>query len=851
MKANLFISYSHKDKEHKEQLDTHLSLLKRNKIIDTWSDRCITAGEEWEKEIDKNLEDADIIIFLISPDFIASDYCYDIELTRAIDKHNNQEAVTIPVIIRHCDWKTAPFGKLQALPESVKPVSSWNDIDEAWLNVISGLKDTIKKISKKELVSKDKHVKGKVKTHMLTKEFSTWLHDTEISLAHRRIDYVSLDDVYVFPDLKQLDSDLNKLSKITDSSNKKIISGYVHIFGDEQTGKTSLAKKLFNELLNNNKSPIFISGEDIKSSNIEDIIKRQLKKQYLDCDSVSYLEQDEKSIVIDDYSNTKLNKKYQNILIENLKKTFNTIVILSSESFQYVVPEIIAFDNFTNYEIQLFGNAKRSELIQKWVEIGVKEEITDQQLYLNLDTLKTHIDTFVKKNIVPSKPIHLLTILQTVESYTPLGVELTSSGHCYQFLIYSALEKINIKAKELDTYINFLTEIAGYIFSKKSGFVTDGEMELFISEYKNKYLIDDHKTFLNNLISCSILASENEIVRFKYRYIYYFYAAKFLAENLHKDKESKQQIQHLIQNLHKEDSANIIIFITHHTKDSWILDEIQLCMMELFESDSEAELNNDELDFMSEFLEKIPALVIEQREIAQERNTQDKNKDEAEKIENEIDKHVNELEPSDILAQINRSFKGIELIGNIARNRYGSLDRRTLTTLLEQAYSVGLRFLKYFLNISDAAKADVIESIKHMLLENPKIDNSKLEKEAKNLFMMITYGTIFGIIRKIAFSVGAKETNEIYLEIQKKMNTPAVKLINQSIELQFMKIINTKQLKSLAMDFENNIVCGRILKEIMVQHIYMHHIDYKEKQQISEILNLPIEKSILLESQKN
>ncbi len=843
----IFIAYSHKDEEDLKFLSNHLATLKRNGIIEEWSDKKITAGKEWENKIDENLKSSNIIIFLISSDFIASDYCVDIEAKEALLMHKTKKATVIPIIIRHCDWKSL-FGEIQALPEKSKPISSWSDKDEAWLNVVNGIKKSIKSITETSITSSHQDSTG---SKTLTPEFVDWLNNNEMQLNHHHVNLVQLDDVFVYPDLNILDSDFDKIASTLDSSDLDLKSKWNLIFGDEQSGKTSLAKQYFLKLLQQNSSPVLLNGSDIKVSNIEKILKLPLKKQYSNCDIDKYLSFDNKSIIIDDYANSTLNRKFQNVLLDNLKKTFECIILFGSDSFQYVVPDISSLDGFNHYEILRFGNLKRTELIRKWVILGIEEEIGEKELYDSLDNLKQHIDSFVKKNVVPSKPIFLLTILQSLETITPLGLELTSYGHCYQYLIYQALFKAKIKKTELETYINVLTELAGEILYSNSTELDKDNLEQFFNRYKKKYLKVDQVKMLNIYHKIGILQTKGERISFKYRYVYYFYAAKYLADNLSKNDSIKERIRLLISHIHKEDSANIIIFITHHTKDSWILDEIQLCMMELFHEHKEASLENKDLEFMKDFLDEIPKLVLEQRDIEEERKKDDILKDQAERIENNIDKKSDLLEPSDIIAKVNRTFKGTELIGQIIRNRYGSLDRETLLQLVEQAYSVGLRFLQFFLELTDFAKVEIIKSIAHMLKENPNVDNSQLEREAKNQFLLMTYGVIFGVLRKIAFSIGAKETEEIYSELRINTNTPAIKLINQAIELQFMKKVSEESIKFLSNEFRSNPVCERILKEIVIQHIYMHHIGYKEKQKLSEILELPITIQRKLEMKKS
>jgi hypothetical protein len=149
----LFYSYSHKDEELRDELETHLKLMQRQGLIESWHDRRITAGDEWKKDIDENLERADIILLLVSADFIASDYCYDIEMERALERHDVGEAVVIPVIIRDVNWKGAPFSRLGVLPEDGKAVATWgpdkNARDTAWRNVSEGIERAIDQLAKR------------------------------------------------------------------------------------------------------------------------------------------------------------------------------------------------------------------------------------------------------------------------------------------------------------------------------------------------------------------------------------------------------------------------------------------------------------------------------------------------------------------------------------------------------------------------------------------------------------------------------------------------------------------------------------------------------------------------------
>jgi hypothetical protein len=142
----VFYSYSHKDEEFLEKLITHLSLLRRKGVITGWRDRQISAGTEWKDTIDEHLESAGVILLLVSADFLASDYCYDLEMKRAMERQAEGTARVIPIILRNCDWSDAPFGKLQALPKNAKPVKSWADQDEAFTDIATGIRRAIAEI---------------------------------------------------------------------------------------------------------------------------------------------------------------------------------------------------------------------------------------------------------------------------------------------------------------------------------------------------------------------------------------------------------------------------------------------------------------------------------------------------------------------------------------------------------------------------------------------------------------------------------------------------------------------------------------------------------------------------------
>jgi len=147
--VEIFYSYAHQDERLRKQLETHLSLLKQEGLITGWFDREVRAGAEWAHEIQAHLNSAHIILLLVSPDFMASDYCYSIEMKRALERHDGNETHVIPIILRPTDWARAPFSKLQVLPSDRKPITKWQDRDEAFLHVAQGIRKAVDELNAK------------------------------------------------------------------------------------------------------------------------------------------------------------------------------------------------------------------------------------------------------------------------------------------------------------------------------------------------------------------------------------------------------------------------------------------------------------------------------------------------------------------------------------------------------------------------------------------------------------------------------------------------------------------------------------------------------------------------------
>jgi len=153
--VTVFFSYSHNDESLRDELAKHLKLLERTNVIDAWHDRAIPVGSEWNKAIKTELNEADIILLLISADFLASDYIWDVEVKTAMERHEANDAVVVPVVLRECAWFDAPFGKLQGLPKDAKPVATYPNMDEPFTFITNHIKKAAKAIRAQKTIDNE------------------------------------------------------------------------------------------------------------------------------------------------------------------------------------------------------------------------------------------------------------------------------------------------------------------------------------------------------------------------------------------------------------------------------------------------------------------------------------------------------------------------------------------------------------------------------------------------------------------------------------------------------------------------------------------------------------------------
>jgi len=847
-KLNLFISYSHLDEDYIDEFRKHIYPLKDNGLIGTWYDRKILAGQEFQNSIDNNIENADIICLFISANFLSSPACLK-EKTIALELKESRKVAVIPIILSACGWlDDKSITSLLALPTDGKAINKYTNSSDAWNNVYEGLKSVI-------------NLESKIKNVTINESFLSFLENAEmLTKAHSKKEKVTLNDIFIFPDLKKYD-DIREYEKSVSSEtliNNILNYSKVLIAGENQSGKTTLCKKIFINLREWNYFPVYLSDKAATFlGKIENKMVSAFTEQY---EGIRIDEVKDRIIpIVDDFHFAKNKEKN----IRSLSVYQRQIVIVD-DIFGLNIKDESIIQSYTHFKIKELNPSLRNNLIKKWIHLTEYNKNWKNNEYREIDKTTELVNNSLGKvigsGIMPAYPFFVLTVISTYEAYgKSLDQEITSQGYCYQALIYLYLRKEGVDNEEIDTYINFLTEFSFYFYTLKKEELSENEFNTFMRGYLDKYNLPIKKDILlDKLQKTHIIVNDScGNYCFCYSYLYYYFVAKYLSEHI---KDNKKIVDAIIQSLHKDENAYIAIFISHHSKNGYILDEIMLNASSLFEMHAPATLNRDEIKFLDEQVDVIinevlpHAAATPEKERSQRLKMQDR--------EDQIlrDTHEKDIQNHDDLeVELRRSIKTVEVMGRIIKNRAGSLEKRRLEEIFEEGMKVHLRILTSFLVIVENDEDEVIDFISNKVRkiieekgERRKAEgkkermpsNEELKKLSKVIFCNMNFFFIYGLITKIVHSLGSDKLTKVIEKVCDKENTPASFLVKHGVLMWYNKNIQINNIVH-EIEIENDRfseTSKKVLKFLIVNHYAMHSIDFKAKQKIENKLGIPSQK---------
>jgi hypothetical protein len=682
-------------------------------------------------------------------------------------------------------------------------------------------------------------------------EFLDSLNKVTIPIQIEKLNDLSLTDIFVFPDIERIRDEYKKLDDFIDSENLIYSDNlnYCILEGENQSGKTSLNRILYRRFYELGFFPILVDGADITNTNYKKVIEKAYNNQYtgnLTFDHYQQLDNSKKIILIDDLQKIKLNKITSLQVIKEISSQFGASYVTVGSLYGYLSVVESELPNFNLFTIKPLGYNKRNELIERYHKLQESSCTLDDQVLLEKVKFSYNQVTQVLGNkLLPAYPIFILSILQTLSYAKSIDLEQTSYGYCYQSLIHIALaSKAKVNNEKIDTYFNFLTELSFHLYERNLIIFSESEFQNFYEDYYNRFVTPPYEEIVEKLLDSHILINEEGSYKFSYKYIYYFLVAKKISDIISTDK-GKSVVSDLFNNLQSEKNANILVFIAHHSKDNFLIESATFSSMVPFESIDPITLEKHDkfYDLIHEIAEEVSREVLDSNKNPKEERTESLKKlDEIERkndIEHPtidgLEEDNNRLEGD--LGTFFQAFRSIEIVGQIIKNRKGSLEKTYLVTMIEELFLTGFRAINFFSQTLNDAKGDIINGLTESTEEIQS--KEKIEKKINNFFQFITLQSCLGIFSKIVYSVGHKDLRRQFDEVADKIDTPAAKILSFSIKSYYDRM-SIRELQKIADELKGNKVALKILRARVRAYVYNNYLDYKSKQKIAASLNMEI-----------
>jgi len=389
---------------------------------------------------------------------------------------------------------------------------------------------------------------------------------------------------------------------------------------------------------------VYVSDEKNQfKGKIEKRILTSLRKQYEGGDIGQI---DRKRIIpriipiIDDFHFAKDRERH----IKDLSK-YPRCILFVDDIFCLNIEDEKLIGQFSHFKIKELTSYLIYRFIKKWVgltdkEIDIYKEIdTYKDIDQKIEIIKSVLGRNIDRGIMPAYPFFILSTIVNYETFSSkFDQEITSQGHCYQALIYFYLGRHGVRVDEIDTYMNFLTEFASYIYREEKYEISPDNFTSFMELYLEKYNLPINQEILIEKLSPIVSVDSFNNYSFKYPYFYYFFVARYLVENI-EDNEVEKEIKNIIGSLHVAKNVYIAVFMAHHSRNTKILGELEKSAEHSFNEYKPVTFVKDEVKFFDE-QEKIIVKAV----LPPASTTPENERMKRLKIEDEQEQHQRDLE---------------------------------------------------------------------------------------------------------------------------------------------------------------------------------------------------------------
>lgn len=769
-------------------MEKALVLLQEQGILIHWSDNNILPGRSISATIEQEMEQADIVAFLLSQDFLASPECKK-EWKRAKTlEATTSRPLRIPIVVGHCAWRDfLADDDIKVLPEDGTPVTEFVTPDKPWMHVYDGIKSLVDKL-RNDLSAKARFVKH--------------LQSTDDVVSQRPS---TLDDLFVFPPLSRYgptsESETHELDERTISGVESLLRlGHVLVHGDVMSGKTALGRHIVLSLIATDQPALLVDLQEVKRSSDVDVVLAEHYRDQFHGDYAVWQSRGNKAIVLDNLSSRPAAVDFVAATLETFS---NVIVLVGTDTYVSYYRDDAQLAKCTILQIRSLTHGLQEKLIRRRLAL-MKDTVYDG----TVDQAEKRVNAIINTRILPRYPFYVLSILQTLEAFMPRDMTITSHGHCYYIFVVARLMKAGIPETDeaINVCLNFAERLAFTIYRdgaerREYSRATLGQ---FIADYKKEYVLPDY--IQHRMVHRDgILTDDGE---FRHPYMYYFFLGRYLATN-----EDDEILEQMCRNSHVAENHLTLLFVIHHATNDKIIEEIMIRTMCSLDEIRPARLDPSETKRFRSIVSGLPSNILSGRSVEAERRA------DREAIDHQAEEHGDfddEAASSSHNREIYQVLKNNELLGQVLKVRYGRLKKQRIADIVEAVADGGLRLVNMLMNDEE----DISDLVRYLHARVPELPEHRIKKLLQ--FMSFLWTMIN--VELVVNAVSHKEIALIVRDLVQQKNTPAYDVIGFFCALDSADELTPKirrDLQELLNRHEDSFVKGVL--SIRVQHYMNTH----------------------------
>ena len=804
----IFISYCHEDEIFLDNLLKHSSALRKKHKIKIFSDHLVRPGGDVNEQILHNLNDANIVLLMMSSGFLASKECQK-EMKLALQRQRKDNIEVVPIIVRPCDWKNTEVSKHKALPIRGKPISKWKDRNDAYLEVI-------------------KELNALILDTTACKPNTEFIDDLKITgFKSSAKDNVLLDDIFIVPNITESTTNVNvAVLNLSELSHNLGIS---LLYGDDLSGKSTICKRLYLDRVEDGYLTLLLNGNDIKKyQKPSEIIEKAFLNQY-EGSINNWKSCNNRLMIIDNFDVESCAH-----IINNYEEFCDSIFLTMSRN-KYIAycgnQKFLAKARL--FDLGHLTHSQQEMLVRRWKESGQQVEYKITVPDGTIDRVEAILNSVIpNRRIVPRFPFYILTVLQSLEAFGPENLKITTFGHCYYAFLVFQLRAAGVSGMEIDSIMNFLSFIAFEQFQNAKNGKVKLNIDQITEKYRDSFVGTESRIrrFISN--AANILLVRNGRITFQHRYIYYFLLGYYFARNR---EDFRIFSGDMITNCHTQDNSFALIFTIHHSTDIELIDLLIAHAGKLFRGLEVATLARDETIRLESALASIPKNILSSNSVDEVRK---EHRNQRDQLEEQVDDE--ELDGGKIYS----GLKSMEILAQVVLNKSGSLRKEKCVELIHTICDLALKIVNLF--ISEKMIFTLDQLVLLQVTDTSKQGKRKsdiMERElSRRLRAIITY-LMYLVVRKAAISIGQAELVGVVKKVCRENDTTAYWLMFWIYRLNSAEQLDDEISQVLIRAIrkcsrDKNEVVKRLISLEVQFYLNSHHVDFDLRQKICKSLEI-------------